>query len=47
MNFWFLVLAVFVGCLIENIMLGVIQYILKQIMLKKVGDNYKKTYNIK
>ena len=47
MNFWLIVLAVFVGCLIENILLGVIQYILKQKMMKKVGVKYKKTYNIK
>lgn len=41
MNFWLIVLAVFVGCLIENIMLGVIQYILKHKMIKKEYCNVK------
>lgn len=42
MNFWLIVLAVFVGCLVENLMLGVVQYFLKQRMLKKVGCTYAK-----
>lgn len=35
MNLILIIIGAFVGCLLENVLLGVIQYFLKQRMIKK------------
>lgn len=35
MNFLLIVLGAFIGCLLENIMLGVVQYFLKRKLIKQ------------
>lgn len=43
MNFLLIILGCFIGCLIENILLGVVNFFVKQHYLKKVGNsNVKK-----